>query len=103
MFKAENKSRLRNYSFFKHKLLSQKKLETTLARLLKSLGTFVNIRHKYGEDEKMNCPKCRGKMYSEKYYDFVRSFDAWKCAACGELVDGVILSNRARSRDMFLG
>jgi len=27
----------------------------------------------------MKCPKCRGRMYAEKYYDFVRSFDAWKC------------------------
>jgi NAD-dependent SIR2 family protein deacetylase len=51
----------------------------------------------------MNCPKCKGKMHSEKYYDFVRSFEAWKCPSCGELVDGVILSNRARSRNMFLG
>jgi transposase-like protein len=51
----------------------------------------------------MNCPKCRGRMYVEKYYDFVRSFDAWKCTFCGELIDSTILMNRAKSRSIFLG
>jgi transposase-like protein len=51
----------------------------------------------------MNCPKCRGRMHGEKYYDFVRSFDAWKCTCCGELIDSTILMNRARSSNMFLG
>lgn len=45
----------------------------------------------------MQCPKCRGRMYAEKYYDFVRSFDAWKCTCCGELVDSIIMANRARN------
>lgn len=36
-------------------------------------------------------------MYAEKYYDFVRSFDAWKCTCCGELVDSIIIANRARN------
>lgn len=44
----------------------------------------------------MKCPKCKGRMYTEKYYDFVRTFDAWKCSTCGELIDAVILSNRGR-------
>jgi hypothetical protein len=51
----------------------------------------------------MQCPKCRGRMLSEKYYDFVRSFDAWKCVCCGELIDSTILSNRARSNNLFIG
>ncbi len=51
----------------------------------------------------MNCPKCKGRMYSEKYYDYVRSFDAWKCSGCGEMIDEVILSNRAKNRSLFLG
>jgi hypothetical protein len=42
-------------------------------------------------------------MHSEKYYDFVRSFDAWKCTGCGEIVDEVILSNRARNHSVFIG
>ncbi len=51
----------------------------------------------------MKCPKCRGRMYAEKYYDFVRSFDAWKCCACGEVLDPTILANRARNHNLFLG
>ena len=45
----------------------------------------------------MQCPKCRGRMYAEKFYDFVRSFDAWKCTCCGEVVDPIIIANRART------
>lgn len=51
----------------------------------------------------MNCPRCKGKMFGEKYYDFVRSFDAWKCTSCGELVDSVILANRARNFNALIG
>jgi len=51
----------------------------------------------------MRCPKCKGRMYSEKYYDFVRAFDAWKCCSCGEVVDPTILANRARNHNVFLG
>ncbi|MGE4492765.1 MULTISPECIES: hypothetical protein [Syntrophotalea] len=51
----------------------------------------------------MRCPKCKGRMYAEKYYDFVRVFDAWKCSACGEIIDHTILANRARSRNLYLG
>jgi len=53
--------------------------------------------------EPMKCPKCRGRMYAEKYYDFVRSFEAWKCCSCGEVVDPTILANRARNNNVFLG
>ena len=35
---------------------------------------------------KKKCPKCKGRMFAEKYYDFVRTFDAWKCCACGEVI-----------------
>lgn len=45
----------------------------------------------------MQCPKCRGRMYAEKYYDFVRSFDAWKCTCCGEVLDSTIIANRMRN------
>lgn len=51
----------------------------------------------------MRCPKCKGRMYSEKFYDFVRSFDAWKCTSCGDVIDEVILTNRANSLHQFLG
>ena len=51
----------------------------------------------------MQCPRCRGRMFAEKFYDFVRSFDAWKCTCCGELLDSTILVNRARSNNTHLG
>ena len=51
----------------------------------------------------MQCPRCKSRMYSEKYYDFVRSFDAWKCVCCGELLDSVILMNRGHNINSDLG
>lgn len=42
-------------------------------------------------------------MYTEKYYDFVREFDAWKCSTCGEVIDAVILANRARHKHTRVG
>ena len=51
----------------------------------------------------MKCPKCKGRMYTERYYDFVRTFDAWKCPACGEVVDPTILANRARNNNILVG
>lgn len=51
----------------------------------------------------MQCPRCKGRMSEEKFYDFVRSFDAWKCICCGELFDSIILENRARSNNVHLG
>ena len=51
----------------------------------------------------MMCPKCKGRMYTEKFYDFVRSFDALKCSCCGNIIDPTILANRARMRGELLG
>jgi transposase-like protein len=51
----------------------------------------------------MQCPRCKGRMFAEKFYDFVRSFDAWKCTCCGEVLDSTILANRARSNNTHLG
>lgn len=51
----------------------------------------------------MHCPRCKGRMFAEKFYDFVRSFDAWKCTCCGELLDSTILANRARNNNSQLG
>jgi len=45
----------------------------------------------------MQCPRCNGRMYAEKFYDYVRSFEAWKCVCCGELVDPTIMANRERN------
>jgi len=51
----------------------------------------------------MKCPKCKGRMFAEKFYDFVRSFDAMKCTNCGEVLDPTILANRARNFNTYLG
>ncbi|WP_086003635.1 hypothetical protein [Pelobacter propionicus] len=51
----------------------------------------------------MNCPRCKGRMFSETFYDFVRSFDAWRCTSCGEMLDSTILVNRARNNKAHLG
>jgi len=42
-------------------------------------------------------------MFAEKFYDFVRSFDAWKCTCCGEVIDPTILANRESSINPILG
>lgn len=51
----------------------------------------------------MKCPKCKAKMYREKFYAHVRSFDAWKCVCCGEILDSTIASNRLRNNNLHLG
>lgn len=51
----------------------------------------------------MKCPKCKGRMFAEKYYDFVRTYDAWKCCACGEVIDPTILANRVRQQAVLIG
>ncbi|MBW2187628.1 MAG: hypothetical protein JRG71_14940 [Deltaproteobacteria bacterium] len=60
----------------------------------------------------MKCPKCNGRMYVEKYFDFVRSFEAWKCSCCGEILkcsccgeilDATIVANRARNQNLHVG
>jgi hypothetical protein len=42
-------------------------------------------------------------MSQERYYDFVRSFDAWKCISCGEILDPAIVANRVRNLNTLLG
>ena len=42
-------------------------------------------------------------MFAQKFYDFVRSFDAYKCTCCGEVIDPIIIANRARNRSLILG
>jgi uncharacterized protein (DUF983 family) len=76
----------------------------------KSVGTLAEITGIHSLDNAhlrggitMKCPKCKGKMYSEKFYDFVRSFDAWTCTCCGEMIDSTIAANRASSRSLMLG
>jgi NAD-dependent SIR2 family protein deacetylase len=51
----------------------------------------------------MKCPRCKGKMFAEKFYDFVRSYNAWKCCSCGEMLDPTIVANRVRNQNLFIG
>ncbi|HEY4485617.1 MAG TPA: hypothetical protein VI702_04755 [Nitrospiria bacterium] len=48
----------------------------------------------------MNCPRCKGLMVTERMHDLHDDtgqmfFQAWHCIACGEVLDPVILMNRA--------
>ncbi len=44
--------------------------------------------------ESVNCPKCRGYMYSERFADFALTFFAWKCINCGTVMDEEIIDNK---------
>ncbi|HXZ26021.1 MAG TPA: hypothetical protein VEI24_07370 [Nitrospiria bacterium] len=46
----------------------------------------------------MNCPKCRGLMYSERVSDFSLTFYAWKCVNCGAMIDQTILANQYKRK-----
>ncbi len=48
---------------------------------------------------KMLCRRCRGLMVKDRFTDLLddtgkMQFLGWRCLACGEIVDLVILSNR---------
>jgi hypothetical protein len=43
---------------------------------------------------KMKCQRCGGIMVLEKFYGTSEVFLGWRCIACGEIVDQVILENR---------
>jgi len=42
----------------------------------------------------MKCYRCGGVMVLEKFYGASEVFFGWRCIACGEIVDQVILDNR---------
>ena len=46
----------------------------------------------------MRCGKCGGLMTYEKFWGKAEDFLGWRCVACGEIVDQVILENRLRQR-----
>jgi hypothetical protein len=46
----------------------------------------------------MKCNKCDGFMTYEKFPSIeMEDFYGWRCIACGEIVDEVILRNRAKA------
>ena len=49
----------------------------------------------------MQCGRCHGLMITESFTDLLDDtgklrFAGWRCVACGEIVDPVIVSNRLR-------
>ncbi len=46
----------------------------------------------------MKCLRCNGIMIHNKFYGPHEHFWGWKCVACGEIVDQVILENRELAR-----
>ncbi len=43
----------------------------------------------------MRCSRCRGLMVHENFYTLeIANLYEWRCVACGEIVDRVILKNR---------
>jgi len=42
----------------------------------------------------MKCQRCGGIMVLEKFYGTSEVFLGWRCIACGDIVDQVILENR---------
>ena len=43
---------------------------------------------------KMNCYRCGGVMTREQFYSSHDYFWGWRCIACGEILDEIILANR---------
>lgn len=43
----------------------------------------------------MKCPRCNGAMVYERFQDMLDLFYAWRCLNCGEIVDPVVVRNRA--------
>jgi hypothetical protein len=51
-------------------------------------------------DVVMGCPRCHNLMIEETFVDWetspsVSSFTGWRCVICGEILDPIILQNRA--------
>ena len=44
--------------------------------------------------EGISCPRCGGKMITEKFYDVNSVFYGWHCVMCGEILDPIILLHR---------
>jgi hypothetical protein len=45
----------------------------------------------------MKCDRCDGLMIYERFLSQeVEDFSGWRCVACGDIVDEVILKNRTK-------
>ncbi len=55
----------------------------------------------------MDCPRCRMSMIADAYTDLLDdsgqiSIEAWRCLTCGEVVDPIIMANRANRPEPFI-
>ncbi|MDH5525850.1 MAG: hypothetical protein OEY97_00915 [Nitrospirota bacterium] len=55
----------------------------------------------------MNCPRCSNTMIADTFTDLmddsgVLGITAWRCLTCGEVVDPVIMANRANRPEPFV-
>jgi hypothetical protein len=46
------------------------------------------------EEVIMRCDRCNGRMAHEVFYGAEGAYFGWRCIACGEIIDQVILENR---------
>ena len=54
-------------------------------------------RRNYIKEDTMKCNKCGGLMIYERFLSQeFEDFSGWRCVACGEIVDEVILKNRTK-------
>ena len=58
-------------------------------------GENLNLSSK---EDAMRCHRCGGIMVLEKFYGICEHFFGWRCLACGEIFDQVILENRLAQR-----
>ena len=54
-----------------------------------------NLSVRFEMKDVVNCPKCHGYMYTERFADFALTFFAWKCINCGTVMDGDIIENKS--------
>ena len=56
----------------------------------------------------MECPRCKGAMAADLFEDLsddtgALGFTGWRCITCGEILDPVIVANRASRPLPLLG
>ena len=52
----------------------------------------------FDTEDIMKCGKCGGLMAYEKFYSEVEDLCGWRCIACGEIIDQVVLENRHKQK-----
>ena len=68
---------------------------------------FGNHTVSSADHHEMTCTRCGGLMVNDSYTDILNNvgefkFSAKRCVQCGEVVDAVILRNRATSHEAMM-